>query len=288
MTGYGKAEVSLPNKKITVEIKTLNSKQTDVHVRMPSLYRSKEIDVRNLLSKELMRGKIELFVSTEKLDGSDIPSISEEALIHYYNQLTACSAKLHHAPIGDLSSLLRLPQVMEEEKDKGHILSEEEWSAFQEALKGAVEQTVQFRKQEGHSLAKDIQSNIHIIMDLEKQLAPFESSRIESVRQKIEQALEKWAVPDIDQSRLEQELVFYAEKYDVNEERVRLTNHCEYFLEQSEEEGQVGKKLGFIAQEIGREINTLGSKANHLEIQKIVVGMKEELEKIKEQILNVL
>ncbi len=286
MTGYGKAETVLPTKKIVVEIKSLNSKQTDLFVRIPTLYRPKEVELRNLVSKRLLRGKIELFINSEKLVGESIPRIASDVLINYYNQLAACSKQLHHAPIGDLSSLLRLPEVMQESKN--HELTDEEWTAISETVDAAITQLQHFRLQEGESLFADIASSIEQIIKLEAQVTPYEESRIVTVRQKLQQALSNINTPDIEHGRLEQELLFYAEKYDLNEERVRLKNHCNYFLQEMKQDGQVGKKLGFIAQEIGREINTLGSKANHMEIQKIVVQMKEELEKIKEQTLNVL
>jgi uncharacterized protein (TIGR00255 family) len=291
MTGYGKATAELPDKKINVEIKSLNSKAMDLSTRMAPSYREKEIAIRGEVAKILERGKVDLSIWIEKKEGADIASPINQAVIQdYKNQIEAISRELG-LPLPEATDwfqlLLRLPDVTT--KAEMQDVTEEEWSAVHAALLEAVNHLVEFRQQEGLALEKKFREKIDNITQLLKAVEPFEKERVEKVRERITEALEKTLSVDYDKNRLEQELIYYIEKLDVSEEKQRLGNHLRYFISTMEETGSgVGKKLGFIAQEMGREINTLGSKSNHAEMQKIVVRMKDELEQIKEQVLNVL
>jgi uncharacterized protein (TIGR00255 family) len=281
MTGFGKATAQLPGKKITVEIRSLNSKQTDVNVRLPQFYREKELEIRDLLAKRLVRGKIDLGLYAELTGEDDAPKVNKPLVLGYIRQLEAI--KKESGIDGDsLAVAMRMPEVLRTEKDE---LSKEEWAAVLEVTNSAIDQLNTFRKQEGDSLKADFIGRIEAIRNALEAVQPYEESRITALKERLLKNLENI---EVNKDRYEQELIFYIEKLDINEEKVRLSNHLNYFLEVMNGEQHAGKKLGFISQEIGREINTLGSKANHAEIQKLVVQMKEELERIKEQVLNTL
>ncbi len=288
MTGYGKATTELPDKKITAEIKSLNSKAMDLSTRMAPLYREKEIEVRNELQRVLERGKVDFNLWIEKKDAADIVTpINQEAVKAYFERISYLSDTLGiPAPADWFQTLLRMPDVMT--KNEMQELSEEEWAVVQSTIQEALQQLIEFRKQEGAALEKKFREKIANIANLMISIEPFEKERVEKVKERITDALEKTLSIDYDKTRLEQELIYYIEKLDINEEKQRLTNHLNYFISTLEDGSGQGKKLGFIAQEMGREINTTGSKSNHSEMQKIVVQMKDELEQIKEQVLNVL
>jgi uncharacterized protein (TIGR00255 family) len=288
MTGYGKAECLLADKKLTIEIKSLNSKQLDTNVRLPSLYREKELEIRQLIASELERGKVECSFYYEH-SGEVVPNgiINEPVVKAYYQQLYKISGELGlQASLELLSTVMRMPDTIRTEKPE---LEETEWELVSDALKQALDSLNSFRSQEGKSLDSDLRQRVDAIaLKLEK-VESYEKERIDQVRERIGKHLEEFRMKDtVDENRFEQELIYYIEKLDVSEEKVRLANHCNYFLETLEDSSPSGKKLGFISQEMGREINTLGSKANHHELQKLVVEMKDELERIKEQVLNVL
>ena len=288
MTGYGKATAELPDKKINVEIKSLNSKAMDLSTRIAPAYREKEIEIRNEISKVLERGKVDFSLWIEKKEGADSATpINQELLKGYYKQILSISENLNiPLPADWFQTLLRMPDVMS--KTEIQELSEEEWATVHATVLEAVNHLVDFRKQEGMALEKKFREKISIISSLLEKITPYEKERVEKVKERIIEALEKTLSVDYDKNRLEQELIYYIEKLDVNEEKQRLTNHLKYFISTLEGGCGQGKKLGFIAQEMGREINTLGSKSNHAEMQKIVVQMKDELEQIKEQVLNVM
>jgi uncharacterized protein (TIGR00255 family) len=291
MTGYGKATAELPDKKINVEIRSLNSKAMDLSTRMAPSYREKEMEIRNEVSKVLERGKVDLSIWIEKKEGADIASPINKAVIQdYKNQIEAIAGDLGMPlPVSTdwFQLLLRLPDVTT--KSEIQDVTEEEWKAVHVALLEAIKRLVEFRKQEGVALEKKLGEKIANITSLLEAVAPYEKERVEKIRNRITEALEKTLTVDYDKNRLEQELIYYIEKLDVSEEKQRLSNHLKYFIITMEENGSgQGKKLGFIAQEMGREINTLGSKSNHAEMQKLVVQMKDELEQIKEQVLNVM
>ena len=286
MTGYGKAIAELPNKKITIEIKSLNSKQLDLFSRIPFVYKQKEIGLRNYLTKELERGKVELNISVEQIAKDISSKIDFDVLSQYHKELKEVSLKLGiPEPEEWFTFLLRLPEVMKQDIEE---LDESEWEIIEKAMEKATEEINAFRFQEGKMLAELLTQKVENIRSLLFEIEPFEAERIEKVKTKILENLEKLGNIDIDKNRFEQEMIYYIEKLDVNEEKNRLTNHLNYFLETLDAEKSQGKKLGFIAQEMGREINTLGSKSNHSEMQRIVVQMKDELEQIKEQVLNIL
>ncbi len=288
MTGFGKAVLPYKEKKINVEVKSLNGKNIDLSTRIAPLYREKEIDIRKHLSQVLERGKIDFSIWIEKDDHVNATPINGALVENYYNQLKEISAKTGiPEPTDWYASLLRMPDVMN--KTDLEELSEEEWSVASEAINMAIDRLVAFRKQEGEALSKKFHEKIDNIEQLMLSLEPLEKSRVEKIRGNIVKGLEKIPEVEYDKNRLEQELIYYIEKLDISEEKQRLANHLKYFRETMNEEGHgVGKKLGFIAQEMGREINTTGSKSNQAEMQNIVVKMKDELEQIKEQVLNVL
>lgn len=285
MTGYGKAECSLPNKKVTIEIKSLNSKQVDTSTRLPAIYREKELEIRQMISKSLLRGKIECNFHYEIVEGA-AAVINQNVVNTYLKQLKEIAIQ-NEIEAGDLlTSVLRLPDTVIADKV---ALEESEWKLVVKTLEKAIHEVNEFRNQEGKALEKDLKDSIQKILAIQKRIEPYADERIELIKKRILNNLgEIVKVEEIDKNRFEQELIHYAEKLDINEEQVRLKNHLDYFMEILSEGSPNGKKLGFISQEIGREINTLGSKANHSKIQKLVVEMKEELEKIKEQLLNVL
>ena len=290
MTGFGKAESNIGTKKVTIEIKSVNSKTFDCNLRTPSFFREKEMEVRTLLSKELVRGKIEMSVNYTSLETEQKHFVNKDLVKRYYEELISItdeSELSNKDKIDYLSIVMKMPEVMRSEKE---ALSKEDGAEYTKLVAEAVKQFNGFRQEEGKSLQNDIFSNIKTITDLLSKVAPFEQERIEIVKERIQKNLASLVdKPNIDENRFHQELIYYIEKLDISEEKVRLKAHCEHFIKTAEgEEIGKGKKLGFITQEIGREINTLGSKANHAEMQKIVVLMKDALEKIKEQILNVL
>ena len=288
MTGYGKATAELPDKKINVEIKSLNSKAMDLSTRIAPLYREKEIEIRNEIAKALERGKVDFSLWIEKKDACELVTpINQDVVVAYYERIRTISETTGiPVPENWFATLLRLPDVMT--KNDIQELSEEEWNAVHATILQAVQSLVDFRKQEGAALEKKFREKISNIAHLLTTVDPYEKERVEKVKERITDALEKTISVDYDKNRLEQELIYYIEKLDINEEKQRLGNHLKYFINTMEEGNGQGKKLGFIAQEMGREINTLGSKSNHAEMQKIVVQMKDELEQIKEQVLNVM
>ena len=287
MTGFGKAEVKLENKSIIAEIRSLNSKQLDLAVKMPSIYRSVEAEVRSLLAKQLVRGKVDLFVTVESREVQSAAQIDKEQFRAYLSQVTEACALAGVEPSYDqiVAAVLRMPNVVN--ANDVQTPSEAELQAVVQAVSEAAAHLDEFRSQEGAVLMEDLLRRVDKIWAYREQITPYEESRTAAVRERILDGIAKLGV-EVDNNRLEQEMIFYIEKLDITEERVRLMNHCKYFHEVASEEPQAGRKLGFIAQEMGREINTTGSKANDHEIQKLVVQMKDELEKIKEQVLNVL
>lgn len=287
MTGFGKSEFEVNNKKINIEIKSLNSKQTDINTRIPALYREKDIQIRRTLTDKLVRGKIDLNIYVENLGDESNSKINEPILKSYFEHLKKISEELNlQSDHTTLQAAMRLPDVVKTEYE---TLDEQEWEVILKNIVKALEDIDKFRVQEGAAMKTDILENINSISRLLKQIEPFEEQRIENLKKRLSDNLENLKLKsDVDENRYEQELLFYLEKLDINEEKVRLANHCEYFTETIEEPVSSGKKLGFISQEIGREINTIGSKANNKDIQRIVVQMKDHLERIKEQLLNVL
>ena len=290
MTGFGKGEVLFGNKKITVEIRSLNSKQLDLNLRLPGAYRQAEYELRNLISRAVVRGKVDAFVTVESQAAETSVRIDKQALAAYAAQLrdAAQAAGLDTRAEGwdaaALQCVLRLPDVVSTESAS---VTDDECAALLAAAREACERLDAFRAQEGATLIADLVRRVDLIESYREQVVPFEKARTETVRARILDNLSKLRV-DVDTNRLEQEMIFYLEKLDITEEKVRLTNHCRYFREVAAEEEGAGRKLGFIAQEMGREINTMGSKANESNIQILVVKMKDELEKIKEQVLNIL
>ena len=288
MTGYGKATAELSDKKINVEIKSLNSKAMDLSTRIAPLYREKEIEIRNEIANALERGKVDFSLWIDKKDACElITPINQDVVVAYYERIRTISETTGiPAPEDWFSTLLRMPDVMT--KNDIQELSEEEWKAVHATVLQAIQNLVEFRIQEGAALEKKFREKISNIAKLLTSVGPYEKERVEKIKERITDALEKTISVDYDKNRLEQELIYYIEKLDINEEKQRLSNHLKYFINTMEDGSGQGKKLGFIAQEMGREINTLGSKSNHAEMQKIVVQMKDELEQIKEQVLNVM
>lgn len=287
MTGYGKTECELPNKKITIEIRSLNSKQLDINTRIPGIYKEKEIEIRKLTGEKLERGKIDISLYCEQHGSETNASINKPIVLSYYNQLCEIYEELDiKSSERAIQSILRLPDSVKVDHEE---LDEKEWSIILKKIAEAIEILDGFRIQEGKALQEDIVNHINKILELKEELAPYEPERIDRIKNRLTEAFKNASSSiQVDKNRFEQEMIFYLEKFDINEEKVRLLNHCNYFIETINEPVPSGKKLGFIAQEIGREINTLGSKANHSGIQKIVIIMKDELEKIKEQSLNIL
>lgn len=287
MTGFGKATCEYANKKIVVEIKSLNSKQLDISTRVSGLYREKDIEIRNELSQQVERGKVDFALYVDNSGKESVTQINQSVVESYYRQIRQLSENIGiEVPSNWFEVLLRLPDTMKTETIE---LDENEWLEIRKTIAEAVGQLREFRIQEGKSLEAVFNARIAHIGELLTQIEPFEQERIEKIKTRLQENLQALSEKiDYDNNRLEQELIFYIEKLDVNEEKVRLRNHLDYFIETMQNEKAPGKKLGFIAQEIGREINTLGSKSNHSEMQKIVVAMKDDLEQIKEQVLNVL
>ena len=287
MTGYGKATAVFEGKKINVEIKSLNSKALDLSTRIAPLYREKEMEIRNLIARRLERGKIDFMLWIEKDAADTATPINASILESYYNQIRTIAQNTGiPEPTEWFPTLLRLPDVLN--KVEIQELSDEEWKAVNQAIHEAIDHLTDFRKQEGEALARKFNEKLDNINTLLISIEPYETERVTRIRERITDALEKTLNVDYDKNRLEQELIYYIEKLDINEEKQRLANHLRYFRETMNEGHGQGKKLGFIAQEMGREINTTGSKSNHAEMQNIVVKMKDELEQIKEQVLNVM
>ena len=291
MTGYGKAIATFQDKKINVEIKSLNSKALDLSTRIAPLYREKEMEMRQMIQQKVIRGKVDFSIWIEKDEVADAASINIELAKNYYQQLIALASSNNEAApsmVEMMPNILRMPDILVKQ-DQTEILSEEEWAVARQAIDSALDALVDFRRQEGEALAKKFSEKIDNIEALLKSIEPYENSRVEKIRQRIIDGLKQIPEIDYDKNRLEQELIYYIEKLDISEEKQRLTNHLNYFREtMAEPEGGQGKKLGFIAQEMGREINTTGSKSNQAEMQNIVVKMKDELEQIKEQVLNAM
>jgi len=287
MTGFGKCQADLPGKMITVEIRSLNSKQLDLNFRAPAVYREKEMAARALIAQKMERGKIDVTITVESKNDQPISAINKSIALLYAEQLKDLLASLpDHQESDLLSILIRMPDVLKNEKEE---FSEEEWMAVQQAIESALADADRFRINEGKVLEHDFIMRIERILELLKQIEPLETTRIENIRAKFEQRLAELNMEkSYDKNRLEQELLYYFEKLDITEEKIRLRKHCDYFTLTLDEKESPGKKLNFITQEIGREINTLGSKANDAPIQMIVVQMKDELEKIKEQLANIL
>lgn len=288
MTGYGKSVVTYKEKKINVEVKSLNSKSLDLSARIAPLYREKEMEIRRLLAQKLERGKVDFSLWVEKEAIVDATPINAALVENYYKQIKTIAEKTGIPEPNDwFSTLLRMPDVTA--KTDAEELDEDEWEAAKQAINKAIDKLIEFRTQEGAALQKKFTEKIDNISALLKSIEPFEKSRVPKIKDKIIDGLKQIPEVDYDKNRLEQELIYYIEKLDISEEKQRLTNHLKYFHETMAECGHgVGKKLGFIAQEMGREINTTGSKSNQAEMQNIVVKMKDELEQIKEQVLNAL
>ena len=299
MTGYGKAEAILETGKITVEVRSLNGKTADISIKTSIIPKDKEMTVRQKIAAELTRGNIDFFVTFEPNAADSAKKINMDLAMEYYQQIFELGSRIGSAnesrvgaanlwtqgPNDLLAMILRMPEVMDAKKQD--VITDENWPVVEACIDEALKNINAFRSKEGVILYKDVTEKVANIMEFSKQIEQFEQERTDAIREKIlSRFAELKAEPD--QSRLEQEMIFYIEKLDINEEKVRLRQHCRYFLETLENEPNPGKKLGFIAQEMGREINTTGSKANHTEIQKLVVKMKDELEKIKEQSLNIL
>ena len=286
MTGFGKVTAELHAKKVTIEIKALNSKQLDLFTRIPSIYREKEMDIRSMLSQKLERGKIEFIITIENIGRDVATKINASAVENYKKQIEDIAESLNISqPTEWFPTLLRLPDVIKTEMAEA---DEEEWDIVFKAIEETVRKLCEFRIQEGEMLNKLFEQKILNISKLLKEVEPYEKERLDKIKARITDNLQKIPEVQVDTNRLEQEMIYYIEKLDINEEKTRLENHLKYFIETLSSHHGQGKKLGFIAQEIGREINTLGSKSNHAEMQQIVVQMKDELEQIKEQVLNVL
>ncbi len=288
MTGFGKSQVDLPGKIITVEIRALNSKQLDLNLRAPSVYREKEMAARSLIGQRMERGKIDVNISVEIKTDMPVMSINKNIALQYLGQLQELASSIpgNSSQSDYLSILVRMPDVLKSEKEE---FSEEEWLQIEKAISNALEEADKFRINEGNILLKEFVERTGKILNLLNQVEPLENARISSLRSKFESKLDELMKDkSYDQNRFEQELLYYFEKLDITEEKLRLKKHCDYFISTLNDNESPGKKLGFISQEIGREINTLGSKANDAQIQVIVVQMKDELEKIKEQLANIL
>ena len=287
MTGYGKAVVAYKNKKIHAELKSLNSKQLDLTSRIAPLYREKEMEMRQMIATSLERGKVDFALWVEKEEGIDATPVNGALMENYYRQLKEIAEKTGIPEPQDwMYTLTRMPDVLT--KTDIEVLSDEEWDAAREAVEGAISALTEFRRQEGAALEQKFKEKIDNIERLLAEIEPYEKQRVEKIRQRIVDGLQQIPGVEYDKNRLEQELIYYIEKLDISEEKQRLTNHLRYFRETMANGHGQGKKLGFIAQEMGREINTTGSKSNQAEMQNIVVQMKDELEQIKEQVLNAL
>ena len=286
MTGFGKGEVAVGDKKFRVELRSLNSKQLDLSIKLPGRYRAAEAEVRNIVTQQLQRGKVDCFVAVESVVAETSAHINSVAFRAYAEELRRVCAEtgVQCDETALLQSVLRMPDVITAEERE---VAAEEIGAIVEATRIAAEALDKFRCQEGAILIADLMKRIDLIEQYRKDVEPFEAARVDTIKNRIRESFNKLAL-EVDNSRLEQEMIFYIEKLDITEEKVRLDNHCRYFREVAAEEEAPGRKLGFIAQELGREINTMGSKSNEASMQRLVVKMKDELEKIKEQVLNIL
>jgi len=287
MTGFGKAECELPGKKVSIEIKSLNSKQLDISTRLPSFIKEKEVDIRNEISRELERGKIDCYISTELTSEDSAHKINKDIVKSYIKQLQEIREELKLERNEQLVQVaMRLPDALKTDKEE---MDEKEWDIILDSVHTAIEGVKMYRSREGNILAEDIQKRIQLILEKLEKIKSFEEARIQNIRDRITQNLKELKLDEsYDPNRFEQELIYYLERLDITEEKVRLASHCNYFLEILPSSESVGKKLGFISQEIGRELNTLGSKSGDSNIQKLIVEMKDELEKIKEQLNNIL
>ena len=286
MTGFGKGEAVAQNRKFRVELRSLNSKQLDLSIKLPGKYRAAEADIRAILTQQLQRGKVDCFVSYEATETETSAHINAEMFKTYAEELRRVCAEsgIAEDAAALMQSVLRMPDVITTEDAD---VSEEELAAIVEATKAAAEQLDTFRRQEGAILIADLLKRVELIEQYRHDVEEFETKRVETIKNRIRESIQKLQL-EVDNNRLEQEMIFYIEKLDITEEKVRLDNHCRYFREVAAEEDAPGRKLGFIAQELGREINTMGSKSNEANMQRLVVQMKDELEKIKEQVLNIL
>ena len=287
MTGYGKAMLETPHRKITIEIRSLNSKQADINTKMPWIYKEKELEIRNMVIRRLERGKIDLMISFDAMDDEPAPVINRNNVKNYYNQLREISNELGIKSDSELLGIvMRLPETLRTERPE---LTEEEWRRVSGLIDDALSMTDLYRIEEGKAMEADLAKSVASIVMYRENLGSIEGDRLSKMREKLTATLqEAVGSENIDRNRFEQELIFYLEKMDINEEKVRLKKHCDYFIETMNGDGQNGKMLNFISQEMGREINTIGSKANDASMQKLVVMMKDELERIKELTLNVL
>jgi len=288
MTGYGKAEIALPDKKVIIEIKSLNSKNTDTNVKASPIYREKELLIRQLVYDRLQRGKIDVTIFYEMNEGATTSSINKEVFKSHYKEISdiAGDLDLHTTGDGIIQAILRLPDTIRTNKNES---DEKEWDLIREGLEEAIRQLNTFRIQEGQAMFNDLTERVSAILFNLKEVDKYEEARITRLRERMEKNLGETGLrEDIDRNRFEQEMIFYIERLDISEEKTRLLNHCDYFTQTMKSDEAAGKKLSFISQEMGREINTLGSKANDSDIQHLVVKMKDELEKIKEQIANIL
>lgn len=283
MTGYAKVQAALGDRKFNIEIKTLNSKQLDLIVKLPAILRSRELEIRTMLG-QLERGKVELIVAEETT--TDSGNLNEELLVSRYGALKSVASQLGASDATLLSSLVTMPDLWNSATEGE--LGDDEWNCFKQSLQQAIDLTDHFRSDEGAVLERDFHKHVDLIEEKLREIPSYESERIDTAKERIRRYMADAAIKDVDENRFEQELIYYLEKLDITEEKVRLQKHIDYFRHTMADETVCGKKLGFVAQEMGREINTTGSKANHVEIQKLVVVMKDELEKIKEQLGNVL
>jgi uncharacterized protein (TIGR00255 family) len=287
MTGYGKATCTFGHKNISVELRSVNSKQFDINSRMPGFYKEKELEIRNEVNKAVERGKVDFYIIVEQLEPDKPVQINQGIVKDYFNQLKSIAEDLN-MPVNEqlLLSTLRLPETL---KAEIQALSNEEWIVLLSCIQQALSVFVSFREQEGKVLETDIVKRVSLIETYLSDLKQFEKQRIDHIRERLSKNMNEFLpAASVDANRFEQEIIYFLEKLDITEEKVRLKNHCSYFIKTMKEEASTGRKLGFIAQEMGREINTIGSKANDSDMQKLVVMMKDELEKIKEQLLNVL
>ena len=291
MTGYGKAEAQLENGKLTIEFRSVNGKSADINLKTSLLPKDKEMGIRKMIAESLQRGTIDMFITWEPNAADSAKQINQELALEYFRQIESLGEKLGavnlqlHEPNYLLSTILRMPDVIDSRKQD--IITDDNWPTVEEAIGNALTAINDFRSKEGAALYKDVTSRVATILELENEVESYEAERIDTVKAKLMKNLEELQVK-VDKERYEQEMIYYLEKLDINEEKVRLRQHCKYFMDTIDGEPYPGKKLGFIIQEMGREINTTGSKANHASIQKCVVRMKDELEKIREQSMNIL
>ena len=285
MTGFGKSAATLLERLVTIDVRALNSKQLDLNLRLPSLFREKEGEIRAEISKVLERGKVDVFINIKPKAGAITSTLNQELIKVRYAEIAALAAALGSSETDFLRLALSLPTEGQEEEE---LLLDADWKAFQQLLQTALSQLNQFRKDEGKGLETEVLQRVNNIQHLLTTIATFENERVAHVKTKLNAKLAELSVPAMNNNRLEEELIYYIEKLDISEEKQRLSTHCNYFIETMNDESASGRKLGFITQEMGREINTIGSKANHAEMQKKVVLMKDELEKIKEQLNNIL